>query len=478
MANTWDGPDFPWRSTRESGFVGTAPVGSFPANGYGLFDMAGNVWEWTSDWWTQRHPDEVDKPCCVPTNPRGGDLEHSYDPAQPQFRIGRRVIKGGSHLCADTYCLRYRPAARRPQMVDTGTSHVGFRCVRRSSRPTRRGRRMTSHDVLPSWRPGATRDAVVAFLDDVASVPPEDRVACFDNDGTLWCERPHYVQFDFFLDALGARATAEPEVGRDAGVRRSARRATSAAIGELGLERIAHGADQPVRGDLAGGVHRPGSRVHGRARSTRRWHRPLRSTVYQPMLELIDELRRREVAVTIVSGGGTEFVRAVSQELYGVPPEAVVGTLIDYDYARGDDGAPRLLRSGRVAGAANEGAAKVSNIQSQLGRRPLLAAGNSGGDREMLEWAAAGDGPTLALLVDHDDAEREFSYVSKAETFAEPEPITDVGARLGWTVVSMARRLGDGVRASRRLRCEASITEDGAARRNRQRGGGRASLTP
>ena len=129
MANTWDGPDFPWRSTRDSGWERTAPVGSFPANGFGLSDMAGNVWEWTDDWWTSAHPYDPEKACCIPTNPRGGDMEGSFDPAQPQFRIPRKVIKGGSHLCADSYCLRYRPAARRPQMIDTGTSHLGFRCA-------------------------------------------------------------------------------------------------------------------------------------------------------------------------------------------------------------------------------------------------------------------------------------------------------------------------------------------------------------
>ena len=130
LANFWQG-DFPWRNNEADGFTGTAPVGSFPPNGFGLYDMAGNVWEWTTDWYSQRHPVDAEKPCCVPTNPRGPDVESSYDPEQPQFRIPRKVIKGGSFLCADNYCQRYRPAARRPQMIDTGMSHIGFRTIER-----------------------------------------------------------------------------------------------------------------------------------------------------------------------------------------------------------------------------------------------------------------------------------------------------------------------------------------------------------
>ncbi len=128
MANSWQG-EFPWQNLTLDGFEGTSPVESFPANGFGLHDMAGNVWEWTSDWFVPRRADEIVKSCCIPTNPRIDSPDKSYDPRQPQFRIPRKVVKGGSHLCAPNYCLRYRPAARQPQMIDTGMSHVGFRCV-------------------------------------------------------------------------------------------------------------------------------------------------------------------------------------------------------------------------------------------------------------------------------------------------------------------------------------------------------------
>jgi formylglycine-generating enzyme required for sulfatase activity len=127
MANTWQGP-FPHASRKGARFR-TSRVGLFPANGYGLHDMIGNTWEWTRDWWSAGAA--ATSPCCAPRNPTGGRLEDSLDPRQPEIAIPRKVLKGGSHLCAPSYCRRYRPAARHAQPIDTSTSHVGFRCVRR-----------------------------------------------------------------------------------------------------------------------------------------------------------------------------------------------------------------------------------------------------------------------------------------------------------------------------------------------------------
>lgn len=130
MANTWQG-QFPAENTKEDGWARTSPVRAFPPNGYGLYDMIGNVWEWTSDFWSVGHQADAPKACCVPQNPRGGAETESYDPRLPAIRIPRKVLKGGSHLCAPNYCRRYRPAARHAEPVDTSTSHVGFRCVLR-----------------------------------------------------------------------------------------------------------------------------------------------------------------------------------------------------------------------------------------------------------------------------------------------------------------------------------------------------------
>jgi formylglycine-generating enzyme len=132
MANTWQG-NFPNENTRADGFARTSPVMAFPPNGYGLYDMIGNTWEWTTDWYSAQHVSTALSPCCPSENPRGAAMDQSYEACMPDIRIPRKVLKGGSHLCAPSYCRRYRPAARHSEPVDTSTSHVGFRCIMRSA---------------------------------------------------------------------------------------------------------------------------------------------------------------------------------------------------------------------------------------------------------------------------------------------------------------------------------------------------------
>ncbi|MEV0646344.1 HAD family hydrolase [Phytomonospora sp. NPDC050363] len=290
---------------------------------------------------------------------------------------------------------------------------------------------------LPSWRPGATRDAILGYLDGIGDVPVEDRVAYLDNDGTMWCERPHYVQYDFFVDVLRRLAPDDPTLAQRPELA-AVLDNDAAKIGELGLAKVAGAlaalCDGQSPTEFAAVVDDFTERYRHPTLGV-----PLASLVYRPMLELVEELRAHEFTVGIVTGGGTEFVRRISPGLYGVPPERVVGTMIGYELQRDDDGRPVLRRTMASMGTPNEGAAKVAHIQSQTGRAPIVAAGNSSGDKEMLEWAQASPHGGLAILVDHDDADREFAYQSKAATFQDDEPVTAVAQRLGWTTVSMAR---------------------------------------
>ncbi len=291
-------------------------------------------------------------------------------------------------------------------------------------------------DPLPSWNDGPTKRAIAAFLAAARDVPVEDRVAVLDNDGTLWCEKPNYPQLEFLLSELAGAVRADPTQAQREEYR-ALIEGDAAAQSELGLERIALALielcagispqefDARVRGFFATARHRERGVAFAALR-------------YQPMLELLDELRRAEFDVFLVTGGGTEFVRAIGIEFYGVTPERVVGTQANYDFVRDAEGRVGLIRNADLFAAdANEGAAKVINIQREIGRRPIFAAGNSPGDAEMLDYALAADGPTMALLVDHDDAEREYRYESVAATFETTGSFLDTAAAHGWTVTSM-----------------------------------------
>lgn len=289
-------------------------------------------------------------------------------------------------------------------------------------------------ELLPSWRPGPAREAILAFLNSAEQVPALRRVAVLDQDGTLYCERPVALQLAFFLHEMRTRVAADQHLA-DRPDYRTVLAADPSTLSDFGLRRLVR-----MMGEFVAEItpEEFAERVHAFMNTARHPTRgvPYSELVYQPMRELIDALRAHQFAVFLSTVAGLEFLRVISPDLYGIPPEAVVGTPVAYRYDN-RHGRPTPIRTAEIAAELNEGSAQVLNLQGQLGRRPIFVAANSPGDRAMIDYTLAGDGPSMAVLIDHDDDQREYAYQSQAYTFTEVDSIAETGRRLGWTVVSM-----------------------------------------
>jgi phosphoserine phosphatase len=290
---------------------------------------------------------------------------------------------------------------------------------------------------LASWKEGTALAAIVDYLDGIEDrVAPADRIAVVDNDGTLWCEKPAYIQAFFLLQRLHEQAAADPALADRPVVKALLANDLAAAAKEGPAELMGALMDtysgittEEFDGVVAHwleGFRHP------------RFGVPFAGLVYAPMLELLELLRAHGFRVFVVTGGGVDFVRPVGAQLYGVEPDDVVGSAVEVEFER-RDGQVVLARTARLAGSPNEGPPKVVNIHAHIGRRPIVAIGNSAGDTEMLEYAHTGKLPSLCLVIDHDDAEREYAYGGGALTNPDAEPIVTTAERFGWTVVSMRR---------------------------------------
>jgi haloacid dehalogenase-like hydrolase len=296
-----------------------------------------------------------------------------------------------------------------------------------------------AQDALPSWSDGPAKQSIVEFVAKVTKegspdfVPPEQRIATFDNDGTLWCEQPMYFQLLFALDRVKALAPQHPEWKTK--------------------EPFASLLKGDVKGALAGGeramleiiiVTHAGMTTAAFEQIVKDWiatakhpkfKRPYTECVYQPMIELLAYLRANGFKTFIVSGGGIEFMRPWTEKVYGIPPEQVVGSSIKTKY-EWRDGKPVLMRLPEM-NFIDDKTGKPVGINSHIGRRPIAAFGNSDGDQQMLEWTQAGRGARLMMLVHHDDAVREFAYGAESKIGTFSDALMAEAKKNDWTVISM-----------------------------------------
>jgi phosphoglycolate phosphatase-like HAD superfamily hydrolase len=295
-------------------------------------------------------------------------------------------------------------------------------------------------DGLPSWNGGAAKDRITAFVESVTDpasgdyVAPGERIAVFDNDGTLWAEQPAYFQLFFALDMLKARAEADPSILTSDALK-------AAAAGDL-KSALAGGEEALI--EIVSASHSEID-VEAFQASVRDWLVTARhpktglaynAMLYQPMLELLSYLRDNGFKTYIVSGGGIDFMRAFAEDAYGIPPEQVIGSIgkAHYDVV---DGKPVIWKDPGIA-FIDDKAGKPLAIMRQIGRRPIFVGGNSDGDFAMLEWSTAGTGPRLGLIVHHTDAEREWAYDRESHIGGLVRGL-DEGPERGWLIVDMAK---------------------------------------
>jgi hypothetical protein len=295
-------------------------------------------------------------------------------------------------------------------------------------------------DPLPSWNAGPAREAIVHFVERVTKpggpdfVPPAERIAVFDNDGTLWSEQPMYVQLAFALDRVRELAPGHPE-WKEQEPFRSALAGDLAALAKSGEKGLLELVMATHTGNTTDEFARIVEEWLARARHPK-YGRPYTECVYQPMLELIRYLAANGFEVWIVSGGGVEFMRPWTGRVYGIPPQRVVGSSVKTKYEL-RDARPAIVRLPELD-FLDDKAGKPVAIHRFIGQRPIAAFGNSDGDFEMLEWVTSGPGARLGVLVHHDDAGREVAY-DRTSSFGRLDRGLDEAKSRGWTLVSMKR---------------------------------------
>ena len=303
-------------------------------------------------------------------------------------------------------------------------------------------------DPLPSWNDGPAKQAILSFVKDTTTqdspkfVPPAERIATFDQDGTLWVEHPMYTQVMYVLESVPALVKAKPELAKVAPYSTVLEilHGDRAAVAKLTLPDLEKLAFATLTGMSVDTFQAEAKKWLAEAKDPR-WKKPYTELTYLPMQEVLTYLRASGYKTYIVTGGGQDFVRLYSEKTYGIPPEQVVGTALGTTYGYAKDGKPFLTKAPKLVLNDNN-AGKPEAIHLMIGRRPYAAFGNSTGDQQMLEYTKAGDGARLAMLVLHDDAKREYAYgpaqglpATKVGTFTQG--LYDQAQKDGWTVISM-----------------------------------------